>query len=229
MLAISNRYLFRPAPAKVSWKRGLVGARGAGGHHHPVQVVFLYNARQLVLGVLGTGEQVLLNIGHVGQALGVFRHLWAVDHAGDVGAAVADENPDAGRLVGYIHLRDMGLFLGHFAAHGGQKSPRLGGAGRGVYDREGYFLWGLHAAGQVDALDFGFHGRENRPPRGSRFRKYPGRKGTIVSWPGRKGRNPPKAPQGRTAPGAGGRFHRRIPESRPCRPRRLTGWAPCPG
>ena len=40
MLAISTRYLFRPALMSVSWKSGFVRSGGAGGDDNPVQALF---------------------------------------------------------------------------------------------------------------------------------------------------------------------------------------------
>ena len=50
------------------------------------------------LGVLGAGEEVVLHIDHVGEALGVLPHRRHVHDAADVDAAVAHEDPDPGEF-----------------------------------------------------------------------------------------------------------------------------------
>jgi hypothetical protein len=50
-----------------------MGARRAGGHHHPVDIFSSDHLFHFVLGVLGAGEQVVLYVHHVGQRCGHIR------------------------------------------------------------------------------------------------------------------------------------------------------------
>ena len=83
-------------------EHGHVGPGGAGGHHHPVELVLLDEIQNLTLGVRGAGEQVLVGHRHPRQGGDVFGEGRDVDDAADVDAAVADEDADA-RLLARRH------------------------------------------------------------------------------------------------------------------------------
>ena len=84
---------------------GLVGGGTAGRHHHPVEIMLLDHLHHLGLGVLGAGEEVGLGVLHVGDVLGVFHDGRDIGHPADVEAAVADKDPDPGRLVQHVLFR----------------------------------------------------------------------------------------------------------------------------
>ena len=70
MLAISKRYLLSPL-LRMVLEEGLVRPGRAGRHHHPVEIFRLDDRTDLLLGILGTGKEVLAGIDHVGQAGGI--------------------------------------------------------------------------------------------------------------------------------------------------------------
>jgi hypothetical protein len=76
-------------------EKGFMGAGGAGGHNHPVEIPFLdpfSNGRQTVL---GAGVEVALGMFHVRQCPRIVHHIGDIHNAADVGAAVANENADS--------------------------------------------------------------------------------------------------------------------------------------
>ena len=103
MLAISRRYGLRPAVSAARAERRLVHARAAGGDHHALEAVV-----GDVLGdhlLAGVGAHVLVRARHhdAGHGRRGLRDGVAVDHLGDVGAAVADEHADPWLCHG-VHL-----------------------------------------------------------------------------------------------------------------------------
>ncbi len=163
MLAISKRYLFKPASIKVSRNRGswVMGVQAATTTR--LRLCSSMISGHTDLGVLGAGEQVVFHVDHVGQRLGVFRQRRHVDDAADVDAAVADEHPDAGGVFRFDVLgcgRLPGLGLGPAdVPQGGAHRPGRGG---GLHDRLGNVLGTLHGPADIDARPGGGHRREGR-------------------------------------------------------------------
>ena len=62
-------------------EKGLVGPWGAGGHHNPVEPLFLNGLHHLVDGVLGTGKEVILGKDNPGQGPCVLGNLFNIHHA----------------------------------------------------------------------------------------------------------------------------------------------------
>ena len=73
----------------------LVGSRCAGGHYHPIQIVFGDLLLDPILSIVGAGIKIVLRVHNVRQCFRIFHDVRDINHAGDIGAAVADENPDA--------------------------------------------------------------------------------------------------------------------------------------
>ena len=71
---------------------GLVHARRTGSHHHAVQLVFVDGGLNGGLARFGAGVHGVGGVDHIGVAAGDFGHLGAVHGAGNVAAAVADED-----------------------------------------------------------------------------------------------------------------------------------------
>ena len=76
---------------------GLVGSRGAGGNDDTVQLLLADELDQPILAAAGAGEQIRFGDDHVGQGRRVLRQLLHLEKAGDVDAAVANEDADARR------------------------------------------------------------------------------------------------------------------------------------
>jgi len=77
-----------------------VGARRTCRHHHPVQLVFADGRGNGPLGDVRAGEAFVRGEDNPRHRAGLVRELNRVDHAGDVGPAVADENTHPGRPTG---------------------------------------------------------------------------------------------------------------------------------
>jgi hypothetical protein len=74
------------------FEQGLVSARRARGHHHPVQVLLgdlLFDRRQPFL---RTCVKVILYVNHIGEASGILHHLWDAHHSPYIVATMTDKN-----------------------------------------------------------------------------------------------------------------------------------------
>jgi hypothetical protein len=85
-------------------KKGLMGSWGARCHHYPVQAMLLDNPLNLLLGILGTGIEVILYVNHLGKALGILRHIRDIHHATNVDPTMAYENANARPLISYVNF-----------------------------------------------------------------------------------------------------------------------------
>ena len=139
-------------------EEGFVGPWGAGGHHHPVEPLLLYGGGHLLDGVLGAGEEVVLDEGHPREPPGVLRHLLHVHHPGDVDAAVADEDPDPGGLGIDVPFRRKLPGLGLAPAGGGQEGLGLRRRAAGLHHRLGDVLGARGGAADEDAWPGGGEG-----------------------------------------------------------------------
>ncbi len=81
-----------------------MGPRGAGRHNNAVQPLALNNLPHDILGILGTGKEVFVHIGHPRKGLGIFRHLRHIDNSADIGTAITHKDPDARFFLGNIPL-----------------------------------------------------------------------------------------------------------------------------
>ncbi len=90
----------------------LVRSRGAGSHDHAVETLLTDGVRYLRGRVGGTDEQSLFRVNDIVQGQGVVDHPGHVDHAADVGTAVAHEDADPGLLLGDIPLHRVDPILG---------------------------------------------------------------------------------------------------------------------
>ena len=88
-----------------------MGPRGAGRNDNAVQPLSLDNLLDVVLCILGTGEQVFVHKDHARQGFGIFRNLGYVDNAADIDAAITYEDPDTRFLLGNIPLRGVDSLL----------------------------------------------------------------------------------------------------------------------
>ena len=108
----------------------LVGARGAGGDDHAVELLFLDSGLDLVDPAFRAGVQVFFDIDDVGQRLRVLGQLLHIKVAGDIAAAVANKNCRC-----LFHLPMEHLILGLSAYSLQPTALRIGdglrGAGRG--------------------------------------------------------------------------------------------------
>ena len=85
-------------------KERLMRTRRAGGNDHPVEVLLLYDLHQPILGILGTGEEIFLDVDDIGKRLCVLDDFRNPDHTRYVYAAIADEYADPGGLGAYVAL-----------------------------------------------------------------------------------------------------------------------------
>jgi len=81
-----------PGPFHGAAEGGLVHARGAGGHDHAGQVLFLDGLDDAGLSGFRAGVHGIRGEGHFREGQGGFRHDRGIHRAFDVAAAVADEN-----------------------------------------------------------------------------------------------------------------------------------------
>ncbi len=137
-----------------------MGLRAAGRHDHAVELVLFDDLLHLILGILGTGKQILLGMDDVGQLFGIFGHPFDIHHTGDVHPAVADEYPHPGILVDDID------FLRNFHAAGqriaGRSQTGAGGTGgrTGLGNGAGNVFGFLEYAAGVDTGPRGFDRRK---------------------------------------------------------------------
>jgi hypothetical protein len=74
----------------------------AGSHHDAVQVMRGDAVLDIFLSILGAGKQVGFDMENAGQGGGVFFQGRYVNAPGDISAAVADKDPDPGRIMGHV-------------------------------------------------------------------------------------------------------------------------------
>ena len=86
-------------------KERLMGARRAGGDHHPVQMMLIDCLFDLLLRILRTGIEVFIHVFHVRQRAGIFLHLGDVNDPADVDSAVTHKDADPGRLPCHVAFR----------------------------------------------------------------------------------------------------------------------------
>ena len=72
-----------------------MGSWRTGRHHDSIELVFLDDLDHQFLSILGTGEQISLHMDHARQGRCVVGDILHVDVSGNIGAAVADKDPDA--------------------------------------------------------------------------------------------------------------------------------------
>ncbi|MBA7610843.1 hypothetical protein ES703_18057 [subsurface metagenome] len=141
-------------------EHGLMGPGSASSHHHPIQPLLLDGLNYMFDRINGTTEDVLLDVNHAIQALGICHQSGHVYHPGDIGAAATNEHPDPGRLPGDIPLRGVLLLRGQGATllrEGLRRESRCAAShGYGVGD---VHRGTEHAAG-VDPWPGGLNGRE---------------------------------------------------------------------
>ena len=116
--------------------------------------------QDLILGVGGAGEQVLVREDHAGQGGGVFGQDRHVDDPADIDPAVADKDAHPGGLAGDVDLRRQLPHLDLGAPGRSQELARRGRGRRGLHHRLGDVLGGLEDAADIDAFLVGVHGRE---------------------------------------------------------------------
>jgi hypothetical protein len=95
-------------------KKGLMGPGGTGSHNSPIKPLFPDDLLHRFLTVGGTGEEVVIGMGHSGQGAGIFRGCIYIHHPGNIDPAMTDKDPD---LV---------FFLIHFPFRGKGHVPYLG-------------------------------------------------------------------------------------------------------
>jgi len=129
-----------------------MGARRAGRHHYPVQLLFGDDLPDLLLGILGAGKEIVVDENYLGQRCRIGPDFADVDHRADVDAAVADKHPDAGS--GFRQVRLLGRQLAHLhagAPRPGQVDGRCTGGSAGFRHRERDVLGPLEQATGIDS------------------------------------------------------------------------------
>ena len=76
-------------------KKRLMGSRGAGRHHHPIQTVFIDGSLDFLLAGVGTGVFIADGQNHLGQCGGIFPNRLGIYNTCNVRSTVADKNTDS--------------------------------------------------------------------------------------------------------------------------------------
>ena len=129
------------------WVRGLQEATTTR-----LSLFSLMAVQDLVLGVGGAGEQVLVGQDHPRQGGDIFGEGRDVDDPADVDAAVADKDADPGFLAARRPI--SGGSSGFLMAGAPGRAQEFAGGGRGgggLHDRLGDVLGGLEDAADIDA------------------------------------------------------------------------------
>ena len=155
MLAISKRNGLRPGLAQGVLEDGLVGARRAAGDDDAVEVVLLDRLADEREAVRGARVHRVGGERHAGQLPGVLGDALDVDDAGDVAAAVADEDADARLHADHVLLGRVLLVDGERAARVGEAGHDLRRGGRGLGDAVGDVLGLAERADDEHALAAG--------------------------------------------------------------------------
>jgi hypothetical protein len=150
--------LVEPRLADGAPEEGLVGAGGARGDDHPVEVVLPDALLDQFLGVGGAGVHVVLGVDHSWEAPGVLGDGLHVHHASYVGAAVADEDADAG--LGALHVQLLRQVVPQLHPRPAPQMDRRGPGRRagGLGHRLGDVLGTREGAADEDAWPRGGHG-----------------------------------------------------------------------
>ena len=70
-----------------------MGLGGTGGDDYSVELVLFDGLGDLLLGILGAGEEVLIHVLDKGEVLRIVSNLGDIHDPGDIGAALAYEYP----------------------------------------------------------------------------------------------------------------------------------------
>src|SRR5208337_2576422 len=114
----------------------LVRTRRAGGNDHPVEVLLLYDLHQPILGILGTGEEVFLDVDDIWKRLCVFDDFGNPDNTRYVYAAIADEYTDLRRLRTYVALLRESFFPDQRVSRPGKFARRSACGSRSFHNRK---------------------------------------------------------------------------------------------
>ncbi len=135
-----------------------MGPGRAGGDDDPVDPVVLEEPLHLVLGVLGTGKEVVVGEDDIGKPFCIFLNLGDVHDAADVYAAIADKDADPRFLSIDISLVRELLDDEIFSPRPGDERCRLAGRSAGGGHRFGDILGGFAGAACVDPFTRGEEG-----------------------------------------------------------------------
>ena len=141
----------------------LVGSRGARGYHHPIQIMFGDLLLDPILSIVGAGIKIVLRIHDVGQRLRIFHDVRDVDHAGDIGPAVADKDSDARLFSRHLSFGRIDLGSDQRATGFPQEREHLGGGRRGLHNS----FRNVFGLGKRSGHKDSFARRFCRPERGS--------------------------------------------------------------
>ena len=144
-------------------EKGFVGPGRAGGHHHPIQAVFLDLFGDGFLGVLGAAIKIGVCIDNIIHVVSILGELLHIHHPADIGPAGADKDPDA-RLLLYLHLSRIGLHLYPDPPYILQGCGSKGRRTAGIRDTLRYILGTLKGPGHKNAWPRGLERRKDACP-----------------------------------------------------------------
>jgi hypothetical protein len=144
----------QPCFPKCFSEQWLMGPWSAGGHHDPVQVIFLYTLLDLLLGILGAGKEISVGHDHIWQGCRIVPHLRDVHDAPNIDASMADKDPYAGLLSEDIFLDRVVLsfFLDQGVSGRSQAAHGRPGGSAGLHDRLRDILGTLECPTNIDAI-----------------------------------------------------------------------------
>ena len=159
-VGLFEKVLVEGTVAQCFLKEGFVGAGRTGRHDHAIEVLFLDDPDQLVLGILRTGKQIFLNIGDIGKGFGIFNHFRHPHDVGNVYPTVADKNPDPRGFLPDVPLRGKRLFMNQSVARIGELACRGTGDRRRFHDRRRNVLGPLEHTTRIDPRSGCLHRRK---------------------------------------------------------------------
>ena len=133
-----------------------MGLGRTGCDDNPIQVLFLDDLADGLLGILGTGVQVIRGIFDVGQGCRIFGNGRHIDDAGDINAAATDKYADPRTLIGHIDFRHHFRRPGEAVARLDQYFSGGGGRGTGVDNRLRNVFWSLESAADKNTVPGSF-------------------------------------------------------------------------
>jgi hypothetical protein len=132
-------------------EHGFMGSRRAGGNENPVQLMFLDGFLDLLLGILGTGVKVFVDVDNPFKRLGILFHLGNLDDPSDIDPAVADKDTDPWLLTLDIELGGIFFLLCQCPTDVGQEGGRTRNGATRLGHRLGNILRALEGAADIDA------------------------------------------------------------------------------
>ena len=75
-----------------------MGSGRTGCHHHPVKFLFLDHFFHMILGILGTGKQIVLHMDDIGKGCRIIPDRRHIGDTADIDTTITDKHTDTGIL-----------------------------------------------------------------------------------------------------------------------------------